>query len=273
MWIKQNQDAIDEVGRRAMQGAGPKDLKDQYILQNLFGVEIDTPIYRIFQSRFFLDDVDSRQLTLVRAGPLVWGDELENPLLNLSYPDPQTGGRIILRRLVEDFFALSWTVDADERECNWRNFSHGHSAIRVRTTPRKLLETLIDTDDEYYMLHYYMGLIRYYPETEIRQWLETAPMDSHLDSLGQKLALSAMTLQSIFSDEQEVRLLYAFKDDNLWVEENVTVNGNTCTVPFDWRDVVEELMIGPNIGSSEADGIRANIRSNGLLCDFTKSKF
>lgn len=275
MNIKINRDAVDKVQRADLQGRSKDEMKRLYIEQNMFGVDADKPVHRIVQAKYLLADIQNEKLTHVKACPLIWNSPLENPLLNYKHKDPITGETTTLERVVEDFYAVCWTVDDEETLNQWRAYSAGEPAVRITTTPRILMDRIMNVQNTYYMLHHYIGAVRYQSESEIREWLTNTHYSDFLDTLGQGLALSAMTLSTKYTDEKEVRLLYSHhpQPDAPWVNDNVVLKGNVCEIPFDWKGAISEVIIGPYMPIDGEIEMRRLLNMKGIGCDIRYSQF
>jgi hypothetical protein len=273
MHIKNRQEIINKINAATFQGKTTLEKKPLYIEQNSFNINLDEPIYRIFQYEFINQDINNNTLTHVKACPDVWGDEFENPLLKAQYTDDVTGESIYLTGVVDDFHALSWTIDADENEDSWDDFSHGEPAIRIKTTPRKLLENLMDVNDKYFMFHHHIGKVKYENEQYINDWINDPNYHVHLDSLGQSLALSLMLLRTRFSSEQEIRLLYSYKpqSDNPWVDDNIKKKDVICIVPFSWDGIIEEIILGETMDASNEASLLKTLKKHNINCNVKNS--
>lgn len=227
------------------------------IKSNSFDVDIDAPIYRIFQLEFFLQDLRNQTLTYCKPDPDAWGDEYEAFLSRVkffisgleSYLDPDSVKQfpLTIKPALDNFFALCWTRRQSESKLAWDDFSYGNESIRLQTTPRKLLTSAIDVNDKFYNLSHFLGGVHYMLDNEFEELFTTTPYEQHLDSLGVGLARSFLILGESFEHEEEVRLLYAHHPkDNAWVEGNVTNSGNLCTIPFDWKEVIEGIVLCPS---------------------------
>ncbi len=241
--------------------------KPLYIEQNVFDVGLDEPIFRIFQLDYLKMDIERSVLTFVKAHPDVWGDPLENPLLKASYPDAETSGTINLHGVL-DFYGLSWTKVTIETAEFWDEFSHGKPAIRIETTPRALLERLMYVEDDWFMLRYYMGLVMYEEEEQIKEWIAQPDFTIHLDSLGQSLACSLMRLRSCFKQEQEVRLLFSKLENPScdWARQNIKISENLAIVPFLWNGVINSVLFGPMVSTEDRVGFIEAMSRHGISC-------
>jgi hypothetical protein len=253
-----------------LNGASAAELKALYIEQNSFNIPEATPIYRIFQFRYLSEDIRKEQLTHVR--PKAWGDPLENPLLNYEWTEP-SGETISLRGVVGELFGQSWTLDPTESRAFWMAFSHGEPAVRVQTTVGKLLAAVMSPDNRSYMLSHFLGRVSYHPVAKIARWVQNSHYTDFLDSLGQLAVLSLMALREDFAPEEEARLVYWHhpSTDNPWVENNVRVEGEYCRVPFDWSGVIDEVVVGPDVGFFRRACIWKFFRRRKIRCPIRKS--
>jgi hypothetical protein len=244
-----------------------------YVDRNALDLDPPEVIYRIFQFDYLAADLANGQLTHVKADPKIWKDPHENPLLRQSFKGDNVGERVSLSGLVDKFFALSWTLDPDESDYSWQIFSHGVPSVRIRTTVGKLLAGIMSPHDRFYMLHHYIGRVQYRSLNDIQTWLANSHFADFLDSQGFGLALSAMTLRSKYSSEKEVRLLYSYapQDDNPWVARNVSATAKTCAIPFDWKGVIDEVVLAPHLPSADVKRIKEFFASQHALYPISPS--
>lgn len=276
MQIIKNHDIVEKIMIADLQGKSAEDIKPLYIKRNIFDIDENTPIYRIFQYDYIYDDIRDETLTHVKASPSVWKDDLENPLLNFCFTD-ECGEKLRLSGLVNNIYALCWTKNGEERMIDWQIFSYGRPSIRVKTTPRKLMDHAMNINDKYFMLHHNLGLVQYLDEKDISGWIVNSHYSSHLDSLGQGIALSTMVLSDIHSSEQEVRLIYSYspQEDNPWVKDNVAIKeeGKLCAMPFNWGAIIDEILLGPMLSINNEDAIRTLLNDRGISCNISSSQF
>jgi hypothetical protein len=260
---RRNREVLARIQAADFGGASPADLKPLYVEASAFDLSLDAPIFRVFQLPFLEPDIVENRLTFVPAIPDTWGDEYENPLLRASYPDPVTGGRIYLDGVVGDFHALSWTKRLKATDSDWQKFSHGSPAARVGTTPRKLLNALMDVSDEWFMLRFRVGTTEYRSQAEIDAWISNPDYSSHLDPQGQELACSLLLLRSFFSTEEEVRLLCS-PLSNEWSQRNVRRTPKTLSVPMQWDRVVDSFEFAPSVRTDVRSAFAAAVSSSGI---------
>jgi hypothetical protein len=258
-----NQEIIKKIRAAELNGFSRSKLLSLYILQNIFKVAPEQPIYRIFQSDFLKADISHKILTHIKAEPNSWHDPLENPLLQSDS----------MANLVDDFYALSWTIDRRETLKNWETFSHGRPAIRVKSTPKQLMAAVMDTEDQFYMLHHWIGLVKYSTPNAIASTIKNTDHKEYFDSLGQGLAVSAMHVRDTFADEKEVRLICALQPapENRKIEIQEIAGISLCRVPFDWNGVIDEITFGPSMGVCDKWTLKRHIKKHRLSCTFKHS--
>jgi len=221
------------------------DVYRQYQRRNSFGLDPGMKIYRIFQEHFFKQDRIAGCLTLPRADAVVWDDPLENPLASVEHLDSVTGWEVDLGSVVRGFYALCWTRRDRPTKEDWSSFSHGKPAIRIATTVGKLLDRAMQISDPCYMHRSWVIDVDYQAPDAISQMKKPSEVLKRMESTGAMFALTAATVRTGFSDEEEVRFLF----DNSILPPCSTVaaaaNGDLLRLPFDWGDFVESLTCWP----------------------------
>lgn len=270
-----NEDINREIQKADFQGKTKEEIKPLYMRSNAFGVSIDSDIFRIFQSQYFMEDIKNSEISLVNIHPLVFGDPYENPLLDK--PFREEGGELItLNGIVEDYYGLSWTEEEKDEEWRWGEFTHGKYGVRVKVSLSELLDEINNVKDEFFMLHYFVGKVSYHDRSEIDDWVSNSHYSQFLDSLGQLSALSLTVLRDDFEDEKEIRLLYSYMpNDNDFVKSQITINGlapnKVCKQPFKWDRVVKEVLIDSRMNNSEFKLYKNTLKQSGLTCAIKRS--
>lgn len=249
MVARQNKAAVDAVICATLHGQSAAEKKHLYVLRNALNeVALDDPIYRVVPIEYLVNDVRQGMLTHVRIDSKTWGDIYENPLLRQRYFDDVTNSEYGLEGVLEDTFGVCWTADSEASRKCWEDFSHGLPAVRIQTTPRKLLSAVMSVQNPYFMLHHFIGKVCYSSKSQIDAWVANPDVGVHLDTLGQSLALSVMRLRMHHVDEQEVRLVYSHSPaGNEWVEKEVEIEDDLCRLPFNWVGIVDGFDLGPHV--------------------------
>lgn len=233
--------AQDEIRRLDSSGKSAADIEvyRQYQLRNSFGLDPDMRIYRIFQKHFFEEDVRTGLLTLPRASATVWDDPLENPLASVTQSDRETREPIHWGSVVSGFYALCWTGRDQPTQEDWDSFSHGKPAVRITTTVGKLLDRVMRVGDPYYMHRSWLIDVHYKAPSLIDQMKNPAEVLGRMESTGALLALSAAIVQTGFSEEEEVRLLFDNGVQPPCTAVTTSATEDLLRLPFDWSGFVE----------------------------------
>ena len=236
--------AQEEVGRLDHGGATSSDVAMylQYQRRNCFGLDPAMKIYRIFQEPYYQEDLKNACLTLPRADANVWNSPLENPLAMVTQVDPMTGQIVCLGSVVQNFFALCWTSREHPTQDDWDDFSHGKATVRIETTIGKLLDRVMACSDQSYMHRSWIIDADYRPEATIRAMQKPEEVMRRLESSGSLLALSAATIQTSFSDENEVRFLF---DDGILPQISTRLDQKLIRLPFDWEKFADSVVRHP----------------------------
>ncbi|MDD3594816.1 hypothetical protein [Sulfuricurvum sp.] len=266
----------EEIRKADFRGESKEEIKPLYIKRNTFGISDDiTEIYRIFQAEFFLQDVKNSEISLVHIHPLVFNDSYENPLLNKAFYTEE-GNLVTLNGIVENFFGLSWTEEKEDEGWRWKEFTHGEYGVRVQVSLPEFLEELFNTEDDFFMLHYFIGKVSYYDSSEIEKWISESHYTNFLDSLGHASALSLTALRNDFEDEKEIRILYEYRpSDNNFAKNIVQITKKLhpiCKHPFNWNAVVKEVLLDPRLNDTQFVEYKQALERAGVKCSIERSK-
>lgn len=165
--------------------------------------KLDTPIYRIFPIRRFLEILDTNKLTLVK--PKLWDDPFENALLSSIFIISGEETSIEARNSV---YGQCWTWH-QESDAMWRIYSPNKDGIRVSTTPRKLLAALHKEIGTFANVRGFLGQVQYETSTNLINKFQKIEL---LKTDGSGIAESLLYKREAFLHENEVRLIYFGQD-------------------------------------------------------------
>jgi hypothetical protein len=263
--VQRDENAVDALTSATLRGASAADRKPLHVAANAFnGVDLDSSIYRIVPVDYFVNDVRERMLTHIQIGKKMWGDAFENPLSKQRFFDSASGTHYGLSGILDQMFGVCWSTNPEEVLDSWDEFSRGLPAVRIQSTPRKLLSEVMNVSNPYFMLHHFVGKIQYSSQTEIESYISKPDVWEYLDSLGHELAFSVMYLRNCVASEQEVRLVYSHSPDgNDWVEKNVKLGDGLCRIPFRWDSIVGGITVGPNVKDGGEAALISALRALG----------
>jgi hypothetical protein len=261
-----NSEILQEINKQRFRGASPEDLKKLYMRHNCFDVNVDCPVYRIFELPYQLLDIKYSRFSLVN--PSKYKDRYENPLLDKEFID-ETGTPLTLNGVVGNSYVSSWTYKCEEEPFNWVNYTRDCLGIRIKSTVGKVMEEMLNLDNPFYELQFHAGLVDYYQQEDIDNWLKGSHYTDFLDTLGQKSVASLMAIRNKFSDEKEVRFVFSntlSNKDNLFVNGYVTIYDGVLKHPMSWLSVIDEVVLDPRIHDAEFDDTEKLLRTYGLTC-------
>ncbi|WP_312328337.1 hypothetical protein [Stenotrophomonas sp.] len=270
MSIKFNADVVGEIVRADLRNAPAEEMRELYIRRNILDIDPDATIYRIVQLQYFIEDLVDRRMTYTNIDKDTWGDKSENPLLGRSFVLPDTGEALDLDDLVANTYGSCWSATALDTHRWWARFSRSQPSVRLQSTPRKLLNSVMNTEQRFYMQHHAIGRMVYVPDERIEGEFADTNWQKHLDSLGQGIASSFLRLSDNLSDEDEVRLIYDDSRDP-WAVLHVQLTNRFAKVPFDFQTAIDALVIGPLVSECGAAELRTKLELAKLNCPVSNS--
>lgn len=272
MFVKPNADAILRLAAAQALQRPFAEIRTHAIESNTLRIDHNQRIYRIAELHYVEQDVSAKALTYRSVVPGVWKDSFESPLHDLKIP--LSTGSLALNGLFDDYFATCWSSPAVAPEEHWRRFSYGEPAIRLCSTPRLLLERLMDEHDEFMSLRHFVGAVRYEEPTAIQEWLISVSRDytSLMDTMGSRVAQSLMLLRSHLRDEKEVRLVCSsLKNSKFpWWRDRVRIIGDRVKLPFDWAGALIGIELGPLVDKTSEQSLKTLLLKKDIRCPITR---
>jgi len=205
--------------------------------------ELDKEIYRIMPIHRLLEIFSIKKLTLVR--PEYWDDPFENLLLkSVLILD---GEPCSLENIRVAVYGQCWTLHK-ETDAMWRIYSQDKQGVKVKTTIRKLLDSLQVQSGEYKKIHCFIGKVKYLTQQDLVSKLQSLYL---MDSLGGDIAESLIYKRLEFKHEKEVRLIYTGKSDTVHQFE------------IDPFDLFDEIVFDPRINEHLFDSYKNSLVKKG----------
>ena len=253
---------------------------EEYKRYNIMhGLNLDTPIYKYLPLRYIPFLLQGK---LIVGKVKEWEDVYENFLFKQEFTTPTGDITITAQNLIENNFGQSWT-DADETDAMWRIYSDvskcrnqkepkgclcsvlsslrcnqedtlANVAVRVRTTARKLFDTVYTSDQ--CMASTYIGYVQYMEQDEITQWLVN--LQPRVSDLQRKMAESLFIKRTEFSHEREVRIIMSFGS------EDKRIKVSKIFYKMNPEDFIEEILIDPRlIGTEYGEAVKLRLVKEG----------
>src|SRR4028119_594160 len=142
----------------------------------------------------------------VLVKPARWDDPLENYVLRVAMRAFMDRPHNFDFTKKDRFYGQCWST-IEESDAMWRIYSPEKSGVKVKTTIRKLLDSLA-ASPEATSGEYFIGRVKYLADKTLKQklqnreWLSLEPVNSYSQ------ASSLLFKRREFTHEQEVRLIY-----------------------------------------------------------------
>lgn len=208
----------------------------QYNIINMENeADLDTPIYRVYNCQRLLSLFEEKKNTLVK--PALWDDPLENFILHTAAKSLSGNTRYDFEAR-NRFYGQCWSL-IEESDAMWRIYSSDKMGIKVKTTIRKLFNSLLDFSQPNFG-ECFIGKVKYIESDLLRKRLEDKSWLHAEANTYEGQAASLLFKRLEFTHENEVRLLF-LGDRNL--------TGTVFQYPVDPSDLFDEIQFDPRISS------------------------
>ncbi len=208
--------------------------------------DLDKPIYRIISLERLLELFVTGQNILVK--PALWEDVFENFIL--KSPVQLQSGEIVEYNYYDRMYGQCWTLD-NASDAMWRIYSSDKSGLRIRTTIRKLTESLYSAQTSLSDVRCCVGKVDYLTENELMDIANTTFDDSGIGVY--ELFRSLLVKRKAFLHEYEVRALYEEFDDDGF-------SNDLFKYSIEPHNFIDQIMIDPRRSYSEFEVIEKIIR-------------
>jgi hypothetical protein len=198
---------------------------------NISASERDSFIYRIVSLRRLFDLFAGEANVLVK--PSKWQDPFEN---------------FILR--ADRVYGQCWTLQKAS-DAMWRIYSPNAEAVRIRSTVRRLLESLNADRGSTANTQAFIGRVRYLNNQKLKSYAKTIHGKAHRHPA--VLASTLMVKRPAFKHEREVRLVFvpqASRDDE----------SDLFSYAVSPHQLIDQIMIDPRVSASDAIALKARLR-------------
>ena len=211
---------------------------------NLRDGDKDRYVYRIIPVKRLYELFTKRENVLVR--PAMWEDPFENFILNSKARLPD--GEIVRFGFNNDFYGQCWTL-LTTSDAMWRIYSREAQSVRIRTTVRKLGDSLSTGLGELANVQVFIGKVRYLTDKQLLGFADTVFADG-LNPVA--LAETLLVKRKAFVHEKEVRLLY--------FEKSNKPAGDVFHYSLNPNALVDQIMIDPRLPNDKANDLKEEIK-------------
>lgn len=212
---------------------------------NLNSKDLDRYVYRVISMERLIE-LYQRKRNILRK-PESWDDPYENFILKSKVRE--SSGEIIEYNHHKYFYGQCWTLHKAS-DAMWRIYSKNKKGVRIRTTIRKLANSLSQSGVKLPDATCYLGRVRYLSARKITKFSNEIYDDGSVsvDNLFHTLLVKRLA----FKHEKEVRLLYSdVTHDTLDMEFSYDINPN---------ELIDQLMLDPRLTAAEYKLMKKQIK-------------
>lgn len=237
----------------------------------------DATIYRIFPLWFLDEAFRLRKLVLVQ--PTLWEDPLE-VVGDAIAVDTRRGDQIkqvIINQSLPPAFVQCWSATAESdtllraysrvvKDPHFRrNTCPRDEGVQVRSSPRKLLNSLVSGTPAHRRGHWFVGRVNYFPREKLLQEIANSIGQHGLRVFENPVNRAKLLLmkRDAFSHEAELRVIF--------VQQNSEPKERLFRVPVDPSAVFDEISFDPRLETFERRERETVIKSLGFKGAFRES--
>lgn len=207
-------------------------------MNNVFGLtdkQLDQHIYRIMPEKNVIEMFQKRKMYC--GNVLGWKDKYENFLLTTDF---SYNSNPVNYAFKNNFFAQCWTREAFS-EAMWGIYANNPKKkyLRIRSTPRKLLTSLIKAHEKdhenAHEISCYIGAIKYHKRKIFEDYVNNAGI---LSITTHRIITSILMKRYAFKHEKEIRLIF-------W-KQNGDKYKKSYSYDFDPHLTITQIMADPN---------------------------
>lgn len=228
----------------------------------------DTPIYKIIEFEHAYSMLKDKTLRVGKINK--WEDPFENFLLKQNFwYKTKEGNRqeYNIQEISELLYGQSWSL-TEESDAMWRIYSPQKTSVRVKTTIKKLFDSIYIDDDCAHTT--FIGIVEYSSQYSFQEYLDELAQNGILVwSLGNvhNMANPLFNKRDTFKHEKEVRILYiAPLQKKEWCLKNEFIS-----YPIDVNNVIEEICFDPRISNNLLEAHSVALRQTGFSNNIIKS--
>ncbi len=205
-------------------------------LRNIPIADLDKSIYRIIS----VDHLEMmlKNHTLALAKTSSWEDVYENFFFKEKFF--LNGDRVGMEHFADHIFGQCWSTFKDS-DAMWRIYSHEKQSVRIKTTIRKLFDSVYLEDA--CMASTYIGAVNYKTHKALNEWIESInPVNT--SDLTKIMIESLFLKRNNFSHEQEIRVIYQPDEHSPDCAQKLKI------YPIDLIDFLDEITFDPQVDNA-----------------------
>lgn len=244
--------------------------REKEMFVNAINVDLDIPIYRYMKWEYLEQFYSNSNHEWILTRPCLWQDKFEHFIFKCEKVHSKRMNMDIgISNLADQYYAQCWTI-IEESSMQWQvNKHHSNSChdnesdddgeiwVKVRTTPRKLLEAMFYSSDNLVnssinIMTYFIGKVEYLDNESIEQFTITDPKQL-TDQRGLQQVLFLLQKRIPYQQEQEVRLI--MQVDSLFCTKHPN---NIIGRKIDnWYDLIDEIVLDPWVTQNQEETVKS----------------
>lgn len=237
---------------------------------NSINIDLDIPIYRYMKWEYLQQFYSEPRHEWVLVRPCLWQDKFEHFIFKCDrVHSKQMNIDIGISNLADQYYAQCWTI-IEESSLQWLvNKHHSNSChdnandddngeiwVKVRSTPRKLLEAMFYSSDNlvkdtFNIMTYFIGQVEYLDSKIIENFTITNPYQL-IDQSGIQQVLFLLQKRMPYQQEHEVRLIMQV-DSNFCTKHPHPKIGRKID---NWYDLIDEIVLDPWVTQNQEAAVK-----------------
>jgi len=215
----------------------------------------DRFIYRIVSLQRFEEMLEEKSNTLVK--PSSWDDPFENFILK-SRVRIQTG-ELASIDFHDQYYAQCWTLQTTS-DAMWRIYSPNSRSVRIRTTIRRLAESLSTHEGDWAHISTFIGKVRYLKNDDLLEFAKGA----FREGSPRTFAGTLLVKRPAFRHEREIRLIF-------FQRNQAAKRAPLYSYALEPNRLIDQVMTDPRLTVAESDQLQARIRKIGFQGQLKRS--
>ena len=251
--------------------ASSREEQEKEMWVNSINVDLDIPIYRYMKWEYLRQFYSNPQHEWILVRPCLWQDKFEHFIFKCEkVHSTKMDIDIEISNLADQYYAQCWTI-VEESSMQWQvNKPHSNSRndndgdedngeiwVKVRTTPKKLLEAMFYSSNNLVsnslnIITYFIGKVEYLNSESIENFTITHP-NQLTDPNGLQQILFLLQKRISYQQEQEVRLIMQV-DSEFCSRHQDNIIGRVID---NWYDLIDEIVLDPWVTRSQEEEVKS----------------